>query len=290
LIREDDEDDVLSDDSDEWVSAYRKSKWIFTTVLVPDSNVYQREKWKWNTMNTGISCIDIIQKRYSFNKYKKQILKQRRSDSRDGAATTIQQYVRAYQGRILARALYTRAVRRDRREMRSKRRVARMARYELKQRLKKINYKKYGITIDGKKFHRTLASMSKDWHFKQVSASILLPFVHMTRLDFLYHSFHVWNDYSKKFIQSLNSKNRLIEESKKLSGKEMAEIFEKKNNLSNTTVASKWDDTPEHPPWHPAVNIRMPTLPTSASIGAVGTKNGKYLYKTVTATIITPQF
>ena len=55
---------------------------------------------------------------------------QRRADSREGAAVVVQQYTRAYQGRMLARHLYRRAVRRDRREMRSKRRVARMARYE----------------------------------------------------------------------------------------------------------------------------------------------------------------
>ena len=119
-------DESESEEEDDWVSTYTKSKWIFNTVLVPDSQVHQRTDWKWTTMNIGLRRLNLIQKKYAFDRYYAQMLKQRRSDSREGAATVVQQYVRAYQGRMLARHLYTRAVRRDRRNMRSKRRVARM--------------------------------------------------------------------------------------------------------------------------------------------------------------------
>lgn len=120
------ESESESDEEDDWVSTYTKSKWIFNTVLVPDSQVHQRTDWKWTIMNLGLRRLNLIQTKYAFDRYYAQMLNQRRSDSREGAATVVQQYVRAYQGRMLARHLYTRAVRRDRRNMRSKRRVARM--------------------------------------------------------------------------------------------------------------------------------------------------------------------
>ena len=129
--------------------------------------------------------------------------------------------------------------------------------------------------MDGTKFHRTLASMGKDWHQKQVAAAILMPFIHLTRLDHLADFFHKWHVFKIQFIQALNEEHQRNESKTKLSGKEMAEIFERENNIDqHSKSASKWDDTPEHPPWHPAVNIRMPNLPNARSIGAVGTKNG----------------
>ena len=149
------EEEIESDSDDDFVSSVQKSKWIMNTVLIPDSFVNSRIKFKYKTMKIGIDRLHYIQTRLAFATYKLQIVHQRRSDSREGAAVIIQQYTRAYQGRLLARHLYTRAVRRDRREMRSKRRVARMARYELKQRLNKRDYKKNGITMDGSIFHRT---------------------------------------------------------------------------------------------------------------------------------------
>ena len=119
--------------------------------------------------------------------------------------------------------------------------------------------------------------MGIDWHKKQVAAAILIPFIHQTRLDWLKRYFYIWNQFRLKIFAILNDQAKAEEEATKLSGADMAEIFERENakHFSGHTIPSKWDDTPEHPPWHPAVNIRMPTLPTAESIGAVGTKNGK---------------
>ena len=119
--------------------------------------------------------------------------------------------------------------------------------------------------------------MGIDWHKKQVAAAILIPFIHQTRLDWLKRYFYIWNQFRLKIFAILNDQAKAEEEATKLSGADMAEIFERENakHFSGHTIPSKWDDTPEHPPWHPAVNIRMPALPTAESIGAVGTKNGK---------------
>ena len=123
----------------------------------------------------------------------------------------------------------------------------------------------------------SLAGMGIDWHKKQVAAAILIPFIHQTRLDWLKRYFYIWNQFRLKIFAILNDQAKAEEEATKLSGADMAEIFERENakHFSGHTIPSKWDDTPEHPPWHPAVNIRMPALPTAESIGAVGTKNGK---------------
>jgi hypothetical protein len=249
------DDDASSDsDDDLFVSAAQKSRWIFNTVLVPDSSVNTRARFKYKTLRTGVLRMEHIQTKWAWHTYTRQILQQRRADSRDGAATVVQQYVRAYHGRNLARHLYRRAVRRDRREMRSRRRVARMARLELKQRMNKRDWRNDGITMDGAKFHRTLADMGKDWHKKQVAASILIPFVHDTRLDWLADYFHRWHEEKKKFVAKLQKNQKQKENSAKLSGADMAAIFERehaKDFDAQGAIASKWDDTPEHPPWHP---------------------------------------
>jgi hypothetical protein len=139
---DDDSEDEESEEDDDFVSSVQKSRWLFKTVLVPDSNVHSRRSWKYQSMKRGVVTLHHIQLRWAWATYTRQIRRQRRADSRDGAATIIQQYTRAYQGRMLARHLYRRAVRRDRRMMRSRRRVARMARYELKQRMNKRDYRK----------------------------------------------------------------------------------------------------------------------------------------------------
>ena len=254
------EDDEESSDSDDdlFVSAVQKSKWILSTVLVPDSSVWKRSKYKYMTMDVGVQRMRHIQTRWAWQTYTRQIIKQRRADSRDGAATIVQQYVRAYQGRNLARHLYRRAVRRDRRKMRAGRRVARMARLELQQRLNKRDWRKDGITMDGIKFHRTLADMGLDWHKKQVSASILIPFIHDTRLDWLADFFYRWHDEKKKFVARLQKEEQQKEDACKLSGADMAAIFERehaKDFDAQGRISSKWDDTPEHPPWHPGENF-----------------------------------
>eukprot|EP00946_MAST-07B_sp_MAST-7B-sp1_P005255 g5255.t1 len=152
-----------------------------------------------------------------------------------------------------------------------------MARRELRQRRDKRSWRKTGVTVDGKKFFRNHLALDQDWHKKQVAASILKPHVITLKNRTMNIAFQRWNDHRLRFITLLAIKEQ-TEEANKLSGADMAEIFEQKHAgdfARQAEMPSKWDDTEDHPPWHPAVNIRMPILPTEHSIGAVGTKEGK---------------
>ena len=280
VILDEPEEEEMSESSDDedWVSfTARKSPWFIKVCLVPDAFVQTPKQWKFATMGKGLQTLKQIQTRWAWATYTRQIRKKRRSDGRDAAATVIQASVRAYQARGLARHEFHRLVRRDRREQRARVRVARMARRELRQRRDKRSWKKNGVTVDGLKFFRNHLALDQDWHKKQVAAAILKPHVTKLKNRIMDIVFQRWNDHRLRFIAMLAIQAQ-TEEANKMSGADMAEIFEQKHAGDferQSQMASKWDDTEDHPPWHPAVNIRMPMLPTEHSIGAVSTKEGK---------------
>ena len=109
--------------------------------------------------------------------------------------------------------------------------------------------------------------MGIDWHKKQVAAAILIPFIHQTRLDWLKRYFYIWNQFRLKIFAILNDQAKAEEEATKLSGADMAEIFERENakHFSGHTIPSKWDDTPEHPP-APSVDTYGPRLHSGLSV------------------------